>query len=90
MGNAEKALRQLSDRKASELDIIPGENLKHGQQRLQQTLDNYITTLWCKGKIFSDWQNASMIPIFKKGDRADCGNHRGISLLSLLEGLSPE
>jgi len=30
------------------------------------------------------WQTGVIISIFKKGDRKQCSNHRGISLLSLL------
>ena len=29
-----------------------------------------------------DWQRAVVCPIFKKGERTDCANYRGISLLS--------
>ena len=45
------------------------------------------------------WKDASIITIYKKGDRTDCGNYRGISLLSiagkifariLLNRLTPE
>ena len=30
-----------------------------------------------------DWKDASIVPLFKKGSRVDCGNYRGISLLSI-------
>ena len=35
------------------------------------------------GKTPRDWQTGVIIPIFKKGDRKQCTNYRGISLLSL-------
>ena len=38
---------------------------------------------WKLGKTPRDWQTGVIIPIFKKGDRKQCTNYRGISLLSL-------
>ena len=38
---------------------------------------------WKFGKPPRDWQTGVIIPIFKKGDRKQCTNYRGISLLCL-------
>ena len=38
---------------------------------------------WKLGKTPRDWQTGVIIPIFKKGDRKQCTNYRGISFLSL-------
>ena len=38
---------------------------------------------WKLDKTPRDWQTGVIIPIFKKGDRKQCTNYRGISLLSL-------
>ena len=38
---------------------------------------------WKFGKTPRNWQTGVIIPLFKKGDRKQCTNHRGISLLSL-------
>ena len=33
------------------------------------------------------WGESTIIPIFKKGDRTACGNHRGVSLTSAITRL---
>ena len=38
---------------------------------------------WKFGKTSRDWDTVVIIPIFKKGDRKQCTNYRGMSLLSL-------
>ena len=83
LGEIEKAISQLSDGKAPGVDMIPGEIFKHGGLLLKETLWKLILDVWREVEIPSDWRNASMITIFKKGDRSDCGNYRGISLLSI-------
>ena len=39
--------------------------------------------MWEQESIPQDWKKAIIIPIHKKGDRKECGNSRGISLLSV-------
>ena len=36
-------------------------------------------------EIPKDWKDGIIVPVFKKGRRKDCGNYRGISLLSIAE-----
>ena len=39
--------------------------------------------MWEQESISQDWKKAIIIPIHKKGDRKECGNSIGISLLSV-------
>jgi hypothetical protein len=37
--------------------------------------------IWNKEELPHQWKESTMVPIHKKGDKTDCSNYRGISLL---------
>ena len=41
-----------------------------------------IIKVWEEGHVPQGWKAAYIVIIYKKGDRTECGNYRGISLLS--------
>ena len=71
----ERAILNLKDNKAAGPDNIPAEVIKYGGCALHRRLHNFILDFW---------KNANIILMHKqKGDRAECGNSRRISLLSV-------
>ena len=78
MAEMARAIPGLNDGKAPGGDGIPAEVWKHGGDNLFSRLHQLITNTW---EIGSAWKDASIVTIYKKGDRTDCGNYRGISLL---------
>ena len=76
------AIRKLSNNKASGPDGIPAEIFKQGGPKLVCHIHSLLVKVWEKEEIPAELRDALIVTIFKKGDKADCGNYRGISLLS--------
>ena len=69
--------------KAAGVCGIPAELLKAGGETVLQELAAVFNKIWNTCEIPADWRKGIMIPIFKgKGDRRECGGHRGLTLLS--------
>ena len=80
----EKAILSLKDNKAAGPDNIPAEVIKYGECALHRRLFNFILDCWSAKCLPQQWKNANIILVHKqKGDRAECGNSHGISLLSV-------
>jgi exonuclease III len=78
----EKAIHQLKNNKATGLDGVPAELFKVGGPALTDHTHGLIVKIWNTETIPTDLRDTSIVTIFKKGDKAQCGNYRGISLLS--------
>lgn len=78
----QQALRDSKNRKASGLDKINMELLKHGGPLFELRFLHLINECWRANDVPSAWNKAEVISLFKKGDRHRCDNYRGISLLN--------
>ena len=79
----ERAVKQMRKNKAPGLCNITAEMLQNSGVYTIRWLHRVITAVWQTEKTPSDWRKAIIIPIHKKGDRKECNNARGISLLSV-------
>jgi hypothetical protein len=48
---------------------------------LRLEVHKLIKLIWNK-ELSHQWEESTVVPIHKKGDKPDCSNYRGISLLS--------
>ena len=80
-----KAIDYLACGKAPGKDGIPPEVLKQGKQTILQPLHELLCLCWEQGLIPQDMRDGNIVTLYKnKGDRSDCNNYRGISLLSIV------
>lgn len=61
---------------------IPAEILKEEGPALLSHIHALLFRVWEKEELPSELRDVLIVSIFKKGDKADCGNYSGISLLS--------
>lgn len=92
------AIGRLKNNKAPGNDTIPAECLKYGGEIFLKHFHTLILQIWKEEKIPSSWKESVIVPLHKKGDKLQCSNYRGISLINsgykvwslvLLERLTP-
>jgi hypothetical protein len=79
----EGALKYLKNNKAASADSISAELLKNGGPNLVDALHAVIQQTWTSETLRRNWTEGVMCPVYKKGDKLDCKNYRGICLLNV-------
>ncbi len=84
IGEVEDALKFLKNRKATGEDMIFVEILKSFDTKTEtkKFMFNIICKCWEEGDVPQSWKDAIIMILFKKGDKTNCNNYRGISLMS--------
>ena len=78
----EMAIGKLKKHKSPGIDQIPAEFFKAGSRTIRYEIHKLIKSVWNKERLYEGWKELIIVPIYKKGDKTDCSNFRGISLLS--------
>ena len=79
------ATKAMADAKAVGPDGLPVELLKLGLQKdrtILLELHRLSTLIWRQGEVPQQWKDAVITVLHKKGDKTECGNYHGISLVS--------
>jgi hypothetical protein len=78
----ELAIEKLKSHISPGIDQIPAELIKAGGRTIHCVIHKLIIAIWNKEELPEEWKESIIVPIHKKGDKTDCNNYRGISLLS--------
>ena len=80
-------ISNLRNGKASGPNSLPTTVLKHVNSEISIVLSNLFNLSFSTGVFPDILKTCSVLPLFKKGSKQDCGNYRPISLLSNISKL---
>jgi hypothetical protein len=76
------AIKDLKNGKSGGLDGIIPEMLKEGGEEIVDLFTSIFNCVFNNGVYPEEWSKAIIVPIFKKGDKHNPDNYRGISLIN--------
>ena len=82
MEELEDAFKRMKNGKAPGVDKIPAELLKNVGNDGKAWFLEVLDALWDGQNLPEDWNKDLICPIYKKGDKTECSNYRGVSLMS--------
>jgi hypothetical protein len=77
----EVAVGRLKRCKSPGVDQISSELIQAGGETHSE-VHKLIKLIWNKEELPHQWKESIVVPVCKKGDKTDCSNYRGLSLLS--------
>ncbi|CAH8536699.1 unnamed protein product [Schistosoma curassoni] len=80
----EKAIGNLKRGRAAGPNRFTPEIFKDGGPVLAMRLTEVLDRIWELDVIPSDWSQSLIVPVYKKGQKSSCDNHRGISLTNIV------
>jgi hypothetical protein len=60
---------------------VSAELIQAGGEILLSEIHKLINSVWNKEELPDQWKESMTVPVHKEGDKTDCNNYRGISLL---------
>lgn len=79
MEELEMAMGNMKNGKSPGCDGLPVETMRC--EEVMRWMLKMFNDFWRVERVPAEWGRAIVCPVFKKGDRGDCSNYRGISLL---------
>jgi hypothetical protein len=77
----EMAIENLESHKSPGAVQIPAELIKAGGRTIRFEIHTLSISIGNKEEVPEEWKESIIVPIYKKGDKTDCGSYKGILLL---------
>uniref|UniRef100_A0A1Y1M3Z3 Reverse transcriptase domain-containing protein n=1 Tax=Photinus pyralis TaxID=7054 RepID=A0A1Y1M3Z3_PHOPY len=79
-----EAVKRLKRGKAVGHDGVSTEMVKNLGREGMEVVTALYNKVWLEEQIPKDWEIGILMPIYKKGDKRDCTNYRGITMTCIL------
>jgi hypothetical protein len=76
------AIEKLKWNKSPGIHQNPAELIEAWVKQISLRSIHLLILFWKEEEVPEEWKEKIIVPIYMKGDKPDCGNYRGISLLS--------
>ena len=76
-----KQIAKLKRRKAVGEDGIENEAWIHATHEIAEAFKKMVRLIWKDGGVIEDWKVGIISPVFKKGDKSDIRNYRGVTIM---------
>ncbi|XP_065583878.1 uncharacterized protein LOC136042877 [Artemia franciscana] len=78
-----KAIKTLKSHQAPGEDGLPPELYKQCPEVTVEQLHGILEEVWRTNTFLKDWKTSVILPFYKKGDKTECKNYHGISLIDI-------
>ena len=79
-----RMIQEMKSHKSPGENGIPAELLKIGAEQLTKRIYQLILRIWQEEITPKGWNSAIICPIFKKGDKTEYENYRGIAIFDVV------
>ena len=76
------AIEKIKSKKSPSIYQIPAELITAGGRTIRSEIHKLITSIWNKEDFSKVWKELITAHAQETGDETDCGNYKGITLLS--------
>jgi hypothetical protein len=80
----EMATEKLERHKSPDIDQIPAESIKAGGRSIRSESHEIIYSFWNNKELPEERKELIIVHVYEMGDKTDCSNYRGISLVSTM------